>query len=108
MEFWKVESDDSMQEGLFGIPEPKTESSSFREEDAAQTVVLVPGLSFSHKGYRLGRGKGYFDTFLGRQSMGDAILVGVCFELQFLEKVPYDKFDIAVQYICTEEGIREL
>uniref|UniRef100_UPI00358EE890 5-formyltetrahydrofolate cyclo-ligase isoform X2 n=1 Tax=Myxine glutinosa TaxID=7769 RepID=UPI00358EE890 len=65
----------SSMEDVLGLPRTKwnIQQPAMVEtdrEDAMQTggldLVLVPGLAFDSQGNRLGRGKGYYDTFLHR------------------------------------------
>jgi 5-formyltetrahydrofolate cyclo-ligase len=65
-------------------------------------VLLVPGLAFDKSRNRLGRGRGYYDRYL--QSFS-GIKVGVCFELQLVDKVPVDEFDVELDYLITEKNI---
>ena len=59
--------------------------------------ILVPGVAFSPNGYRLGRGKGYYDKFLSRYS--NLFTVGVCFREQFYLDIPTEPHDIPMQRV---------
>ncbi|MCF7918068.1 5-formyltetrahydrofolate cyclo-ligase [Candidatus Gracilibacteria bacterium] len=69
--FWpKVEHDkihffldtfENLKLGAFNIREPKV---AFEAIPRTQDVVIVPALAADEWGYRLGRGKGYYDRFL--------------------------------------------
>ena len=59
--------------------------------------ILVPGVAFSPNGYRLGRGKGYYDKFLSRYS--NLFTVGVCFREQFYLDIPTEPHDIPMQKV---------
>ena len=95
-----------LEPGQFGILEPTLGSGPlFQPEFAASTAILLPGLAFDSEGNRLGRGEGFYDRFLGKSGMGDAIKIGVCWRLQYLDQVPVDSHDILVDWVCHEEGI---
>jgi 5-formyltetrahydrofolate cyclo-ligase len=83
----------------YGILEPEGEAYPVDEID----VVIVPGLVFDFKGYRLGYGKGYYDRFL-KQLRPEAFICGVAYEFQVVEKVfPHEK-DLPVHWIVTEKS----
>lgn len=91
--------------GEFGIPEPTLDSGHMYVEDGTEdTLVIVPGLAFDRHGNRIGRGKGYYDRFLGKSSMKGATVVGVCWNLQILEAVPVESHDMPMDWLCHEEG----
>ena len=59
--------------------------------------ILVPGVGFSPSGYRLGRGKGYYDKFLSKYS--NLFTVGVCFREQFYLDIPFEPHDIPMNKV---------
>ena len=59
--------------------------------------ALIPGVGFSPSGYRLGRGKGYYDKFLSKYS--NLFTVGVCFREQFYLDIPTEPHDIPMQKV---------
>jgi 5-formyltetrahydrofolate cyclo-ligase len=59
--------------------------------------VLVPGVGFNPNGYRLGRGKGYYDKFLTKYS--NLFTVGVCFREQFYLDIPTEPHDIPMHKV---------
>jgi 5-formyltetrahydrofolate cyclo-ligase len=96
---------DDVQDGTLGIPEPSEEKGSrYSREDTSDTLVIVPGLVFDRAGNRIGRGKGYYDRFLGASSMRAAVRVGVMWSLQLVEEVPVESHDVPVDFVCHEEG----
>jgi len=67
-------------------------------------LLLVPGLAFSTGGMRLGRGGGFYDRLLARESVR-AYKLGVCFDMQAFPELPVESHDIAVNAVVTESGI---
>lgn len=64
-------------------------------------VLIVPGLMFSKKGDRLGRGGGYFDRFLPDYS---GITIGVTYGFNLFQWV-VEEHDKPVQFVITEKGV---
>ena len=91
--------------GAFGIPEPAFETGTpYNSLLKNQTVIIVPGLAFDPIGNRLGRGKGYYDRFLGHNGLRDVVKIGVGWSLQKVESIPVYDHDIPVDWFCHEEG----
>lgn len=65
--------------------------------------LMIPGLLFDNRGYRLGRGKGYYDKYLVDFK---GIKVGVCHKEQFLLRpLPIEKWDQMMNSVITNEYI---
>lgn len=90
-------------EGTYGILEPKEEY--IRKIDSSIIdLILVPGVAFDSKGHRIGYGGGYYDRFLDTLKK-HIPTVALAFDLQIIERVPYDPFDKKMDYIITETKI---
>jgi 5-formyltetrahydrofolate cyclo-ligase len=81
-----------MHRGKFGIPEPTTPAYEGKID-----LIIVPGVAFDRKGCRLGRGGGYYDRFLKKQT--HATLVGVGYDFQLIDEVPAARHDQCVHRI---------
>lgn len=99
MAFYKARPQDLIIARDFGV------SMSVPREGAEEVIpdlIFVPGLGFSRKGDRLGRGKGFYDRYLmnyrGRKW-------GLCFSEQVLSDFPSDRHDQKVDIIITEKEI---
>jgi 5-formyltetrahydrofolate cyclo-ligase len=65
-------------------------------------VVIVPMLGFDAGLHRLGYGGGYYDRFLAAQPAAHKI--GVCFESGWLERLPVEPHDVALDVVITEDS----
>jgi hypothetical protein len=65
--------------------------------DDAQIICIVPGRAFTKDGKRLGRGIGFYDRLLEKNSQMTAI--GVCFSTQIYEDLPEDTWDKRVEKV---------
>ncbi len=63
-------------------------------------AVVVPGIAFDKRGYRVGYGKGFYDKFL-KEFKG--IKIGVAFDCCITEKIDNEKHDVAVDYVVSEK-----
>lgn len=82
-----------MAHGAYGILEPTTPAFE-RWEDIE--VIIVPGVAFDRLGHRVGRGKGYYDRLLSTlvtTYRHRPYLIGVCFDFQLVDDVPYEAHD---------------
>ena len=87
--------------GKYGIPEPRKSLSRINDRVRFEELVwLVPGLAFDKLGYRLGRGKGYYDRLL-RDSRG--IKIGIAFDWQIVDRLPVERHDVPVQFLITPQ-----
>lgn len=82
----------------FGIYEP-VELKSITSVD----VALMPGLAFDESMHRLGRGAGYYDRWL--KLYGGIFKIGLAFEEQIVDSVPYDNMDVKMDIIVTQSRI---
>jgi len=91
--------------GKWGILEPKS-GVGLTVDPSEVDLFIVPGAAFDLRGYRLGRGLGYYDRCLSRVK-GRAVICAVAYELQVLETVPDEPHDVPVDYIMTEQRVIE-
>jgi 5-formyltetrahydrofolate cyclo-ligase len=73
-----------------------------RVEISQIPCLLVPGLGFDKKGYRLGRGLGFYDRVLESYS---GLSVGVAFDCQIVDELDRDFWDRPVQILVTESQV---
>ena len=58
----------------------------------------MPGLLFDRRGYRIGYGGGYYDTFLSKCS---GTSVGVVFSEFIIDTIVPDEYDVAVDRVIS-------
>ena len=85
----------SMAVGSFGINEPQN---SVGVHAAEIDAVVVPGLTFSVDGARMGRGKGYYDKYLSQSDFA-AMKIGVCYREQVVESIPTEPHDVKMDTV---------
>lgn len=68
-------------------------------------MVVVPGLGFSEKGHRIGRGMGFYDRFLAQPEF-IGISCGLGFSQQIVPELPVLDHDIPLSMLVTDRGIR--
>ena len=98
LELHRYEGEASLKEGAFGIMEPT--GPLFAEERFDEIdLAVIPGMAFDRAGYRLGRGKGYYDRLL--PLLTKARLKGICFAFQLLDEVPTEAHDMQVHEVLS-------
>jgi len=91
---------DKLVDGVWNIPIPE------KRDIVTPALVLAPLVGFDEACYRLGYGGGYFDRTLAVLSPR-VFAIGVGFEVQRIATIYPQSFDIAMDLIVTETGIRE-
>jgi len=98
--------EDVVVPGPFGLREPDPLGCP-RVPMAELDCVFVPGVAFDAEGYRLGRGGGYYDSFLGLAPRS-LTSVGLMFSVQKVPLVPREPHDQKLRTILTEDGLLSL
>ena len=78
----------------FGLLEPSLASEEVQPSDL--DLLIIPALGYDAEGYRLGRGKGYYDRYL-TQTSGKRL--GVTFGLQRFDQLPHDAWDLPMDEV---------
>ncbi|MFA7717828.1 MAG: 5-formyltetrahydrofolate cyclo-ligase, partial [Candidatus Absconditabacterales bacterium] len=86
-------STSAIHRGWFGVPTIKDALPYLGSID----IILVPGLAFTKNGKRLGRGQGYYDTFLAQYP--HAKKIGLGFTCQLVDELPVSDHDIVLDEI---------
>lgn len=93
---------DATQPNKFGIPEPTLEATSLLEASAMEFIAL-PLTAFDAAAHRLGMGGGWYDRTLATVSpIARPRYVGVAYELQRVDAIEPQPWDIRCDAICTE------
>jgi 5-formyltetrahydrofolate cyclo-ligase len=93
--------DSPMQETKWGSLEPVAGTPIPPEEI---DMVLIPGLAFDQKGFRVGYGMGFYDRFLV-QCRKDVIKVGLSFEVPVQPIEDVGPYDVRLDYCVTPEKV---
>lgn len=103
MEYHFVDSLDVMHKGSYGLLEPDESLPIYDRHSVENAVCIVPALVYDKKGYRLGYGKGYYDRYLGSFNGSK---VGMIYTDFILDQLPRGRFDLSVDFMVTERGIK--
>lgn len=100
LEFVSVLEEAQLREGPFGILEPDLNLSQVPLSQIE--VMIIPGVAFDLAGHRIGWGKGMYDRVLEKFS---GKRIGLAYDFQVYEKIPFEKRDEAVDKVVTERRV---
>ncbi|TKS70353.1 5-formyltetrahydrofolate cyclo-ligase [Collichthys lucidus] len=92
----------------WNIRQPAEDDKS-REEALATgglDLILMPGLGFDRSGKRLGRGKGFYDTYLERcirHPKGKPYTIALAFKEQLCQEIPVGDNDVLIDEVLFED-----
>ena len=90
---------DRLEPGVWDIPVPLAAA-----PEVLPDLLLVPGLSFDRKGFRLGYGGGFYDRTLAKlRAVKPVTAIGVAYHAQIVDEVVRDAFDAPLDYVMTEQ-----
>ncbi len=89
--------------GRYGIFEPKPDKIR-KIQPSKIDLAVVPGIAFDIRRNRIGYGAGYYDRFLKKMNVA-CFKVGLAFDIQIIEEVPVDRYDVPLQMIITESAV---
>ncbi len=101
MDAIRIESEEDLSPGRYGIPEPSADGVRIGPEKI--DLAIIPGVAFGEDGMRLGRGAGYYDRFLNRAKK--AKKVALAREVCVYETVPCEEHDESADIIVTEKRV---
>lgn len=86
-----------LRPAAFGLMEPGPEATTLDPKQL--DLIVVPGVAFDEKGYRLGHGAGYYDRFLSKTT--GSFKLGLAYDFQIVAKVPVENHDVGLNGILT-------
>ena len=101
MEFHYIESLDQLSIGSFSVMEPNPDLPVVT--DFSGCLMIVPGMHFDMKGYRIGYGKGYYDRYMVRFT---GISAGLCYSAELKPFLYHGKYDRHVDIVVTDKRIK--
>lgn len=102
MSFRYFDSYKQLESVYYGLLEPKVECTEVASKESLD-LIIVPGIAFDERGYRIGYGGGYYDRYLMDYS---GPTISMLLTEQMVPSVPSDAFDIPVQYLITPNGVQ--
>ncbi|MGO5051432.1 5-formyltetrahydrofolate cyclo-ligase [Lachnospiraceae bacterium LCP25S3_G4] len=102
MAFYYIQSYRELEPGYFGILEPNKHTPIASPPHA---LVIMPGVAFDFNCNRIGYGKGFYDKYLVKHE--NYRRMALAFDIQCVEHVEADEFDIRPELVVTEGYIYE-
>lgn len=102
MEAKQIFSMDELSVCSYGIMEPDKNAPTVAPEEI--DLGIIPCMSCSHTGARLGYGGGFYDRYMQRTQF---TRMCICYEKLTNEEIPMSYFDLKMDYLITEKGIHK-
>lgn len=96
LELYRIESLDDLEEGAFGILEPKKTCKKINPDEI--DIAFIPGVAFDKKGHRIGFGKGFYDRLNKKLKCQK---IGIAYDFQIVEEIPFECHDVPVDLLIT-------
>jgi len=100
MELKEICALSELSPGSFSILEPPVDNPTLTPDEV--DFALIPCLGCDRKGFRIGRGGGYYDRFLAAYGGKAALL---CREIFIMEHIPVEPHDAQLPIIVSDGGI---
>ena len=98
----KIRSFNDLEKGSYDILEPK----KLREINEKKIdLIIVPGVAFDKNRHRIGFGQGHYDRLL--KNFLKVEKIALAFNMQIVDKIPNEEWDVRVDKIITEDNIIE-
>ena len=104
--FYRIDSIDDVSPGHFSVPEPVNTDDKHRVRMTDKSLVILPGLAFDKKGFRLGYGAGFYDRYLKDDPYRNKLMIA--FSFQEAGQVPTHPGDVPVDWIVTDKETTEV
>lgn len=98
MDFYTIENFQQLEIVYMDLLEPILQCTELVTAEEIDCII-VPGIVFDYNGYRIGYGGGYYDRYLTKFK---GQLISLAFNIQIVDEVPVETFDIPVDLIITE------
>lgn len=104
LQFLVPKNSASFEKSEIGIQEPVEHSETVEASEFAG--ILVPGVAFDLRGYRLGRGKAFYDRYLKNCHCR---LIGIGYSVQLSQDdLPFETHDIKMNVIVTNTEVLKI
>ena len=103
MEFYQIRSFEDLEEGAYGILEPKKGCPAYEKGKEKDSLAILPGSVFDEKKNRVGYGGGFYDRYF--ENRREICRIAAAYELQIVGEIEIEKFDLPADYVVTEERI---
>ncbi len=102
--FFQVHDTEQLKPTAWGTLEPdaRTHDEVSRYE---LDLIIVPGVVFDRRGYRLGYGHGGYDRVLAGLSTR---ALGLAYEFQIVDRLPVEPHDVPCTHVVTEMNLIEV
>lgn len=94
--FYEIWEEGQLCPGYQGIPEPKEGLARAEDKPA---LVIVPGMAFDRKCFRIGYGGGFYDRFFAREP--EHPRWALAYDFQVMDTVPHDCWDQPADLLIT-------
>ncbi|MCL4123468.1 UNVERIFIED_CONTAM: hypothetical protein GTU68_027672 [Idotea baltica] len=98
---------ESLPETRWKIKQPPLEDE--REtalSSAGLDLILIPGLAFTSSGKRMGRGRGYYDTYLAKcfkQQLQAPMTIALAYKQQIVPDMPTEETDVLINKVLIDD-----
>jgi 5-formyltetrahydrofolate cyclo-ligase len=92
--------------GKYNIQEPNSAAPQLTPD--LVDLILVPAVAIDRRGYRLGYGGGYYDRLRSDPFWREIPTIGIVFDFAAVDELPAEEWDLPIDAVCTELGVRDL